>query len=1084
MRQRRFAPAVAGVMLMTSVVVAPQGPATAAARPDTGAERTRPAQQASPGAGGPVALSTSATEVAMAAGPISVPKGTGPGRNATLTSFALTDRVTLDVNVGSGNLLVRTTDLTLPGIAENELLGSVHNSLFLGSDLHTGSLGPGWRTRTGVDVRLIEADDDSVTYVASDGVVGRFTSTGSGYTAPGEFKATLAADGTGWRLTEHETGRELYFTAAGLLDRVLDRNDNVTDYTYDGSGRLTAVRSARGSAAAREVQVSYANGRIAKIAQTVDGVQARRVEYNYTAAGDLAEICSGTERDVRFEYDTQHRITKIISGVWWNEPGAITTLTYDSAHRVTSVSRLYGTTATEAAVTRFAYPSASQTLVADANTDLSQAVAAVPHTTYTLNGEKRVTRAVDAAGKVRERTYNVHQDVQRSTDALGNESVNTFGANGGQSLTESATATGASVQFSYANAATPTNPTGAYQPSSSQDAQGNTSTHVYNGAGNRLSTADALAAEAKVEYNADGTVAKTIDPGNGTNGTVYTYNADKQLIRATPPTGNSLGVRDYTYDRFGRLRTATDGAGRTTTYEYDLDDRVTKVSYSDGSTAVSYTYDGAGNVYARQDADGYQNFWYDRLNRLVERGATLWYAYDAVGNLIQLSDRRGDTFYTYDVRNLLTAMQAGDGRYTFGYDDEGRRTYTRLSVAQAGPQYVAETRNAYDRSGRLARTTTTRWQRVNGTDTASVVHDVSYCYAKRSGTSACSTAAGDDTGLRQWQTDHHRGGAVTVHSFDGSNRLTRSTNINGRTYDYGYDANGNRQTEKVDGVTVQSLSFNSANQVTTGGFGYDGAGNQTDGGAAQSATYNAGGQTRAVAGSTLHYAGPDQVELSYTQGPSAKDLWWGLKDRNGQSVLQFYQSHDGQWRHIERDGDGNALGHRTADHHYFYVLDGLGSVVGLIDDTGALAGSRTYDPYGKVIATAGGETGHTVLGYAAGLVHGDLTKFGKRWYDAGTGRFTQQDSLNLIGDPAQGNRYAYAGCNPVNYVDPTGQAVCSLVIQTLVYGLGAAAFAAIAAAGGGVILGVAISASTAGGIAAGLTGAGVTAGFLSSIFCD
>jgi hypothetical protein len=36
------------------------------------------------------------------------------------------------------------------------------------------------------------------------------------------------------------------------------------------------------------------------------------------------------------------------------------------------------------------------------------------------------------------------------------------------------------------------------------------------------------------------------------------------------------------------------------------------------------------------------------------------------------------------------------------------------------------------------------------------------------------------------------------------------------------------------------------------------------------------------------------------------------------------------------------------------------------------------------------------------------------------GRWTQKDPLNLFQDPKQGNRYAYAGGDPANTIDPSG----------------------------------------------------------------
>jgi RHS repeat-associated protein len=1050
-------------VVVTAAVTAPVGgPAAAAPAPEPTPKRATaavpPTQPGSPGAGDKIVLGPSNGKVALLAGPVETPKGTGPQRNATFSSFDVTDRVKVQVNAGSGNLLVRTTDLVLPGIQDNLALGAAYNSLLVGSDIEIGALGRGWRSRAGADVKLIKADDNSLTYVAADGVVGRFTVNGNGYNTPNEFKGTLAKDGDGWKFTENESGRELFFTSAGLLDKTEDRDSNVTDYTYNANGELTKAVSDRGATGARTVVVTYSNGRLAKVQQSVDASNARQILYSYNNRGLLAQILPSTGHAVKFSYDTSQRVSKITTGLS-SEPGTETRIDYDAQHRVSALTRVIANESTDnpdgrLAVTRWAYLSSTETQTADANTDLTKQVTKVPHTVYTVNDDKRITKAVDPDGHERSKSYTSYHDVATSTDALGQQSANTFGANGGQSLTSSSSPTGAGTTAAYGNAATPTNPTGNFQPSSTTDAQKNQTTYTYNGAGNQTSAKNAEAAQADIDYNDDGTVKTTTDPKNTNNPSKYAYNSDKQLLSITAPTGNTLGKRDYTYDAFGRIRTTTDGAGRTTTYDYDLDDRNTQISFSDGTPPVNFEYDGAGNKILRSDALGDETFVWDRLNRLIQRGSEYYpyqYTYDPVGNLTKLhGDGHGDTVYSYDDRNLLTAMVIDDDtEFTFSYDDEGRRTDSKMAGTYGAPGTVAATHNTYDNSGRLTRTTSKRWQKVNNADQESVVYDVSYCYAKRVGTSACSTAKIDDTGLRQWQTEHHRGGAVQVYTYDKSNRVTKATNLASGTYDYTYDSNGNRTSVKVNGTETQSLTFNSANQITTTGYSYDGAGNQTNGSIAKNATYNGAAQTTSVgltSGTmTFQYHGADQIEVDNADSDTDYSYYnWGRKDSDGVPSLQEYQAGADQ-HFIDSDEDGKIVGVRffaKKDYTvtpYFAVLDGLGSVVALISETGTLAGTYTYDPYGRTTSTVANEPviNGLAIGYTGGLRKGNLIKLGKRWYDSNTGRFTQQDSLTYIGDPERGNRYAYAGDNPVNYIDLTGEGFWAKFVGSATGGLAA-----------------------------------------------
>ena len=98
----------------------------------------------------------------------------------------------------------------------------------------------------------------------------------------------------------------------------------------------------------------------------------------------------------------------------------------------------------------------------------------------------------------------------------------------------------------------------------------------------------------------------------------------------------------------------------------------------------------------------------------------------------------------------------------------------------------------------------------------------------------------------------------------------------------------------------------------------------------------------------------------------------------------------------------------------------------LLTDFASQAYAYSYDPYGVAVLTessgGNGEVQNPFLfqggikDRATGWVH-----FGARWYNPSTGRWTQQDTLDAPLDPADANRYAFAGNDPVNTIDPTGR---------------------------------------------------------------
>ena len=102
------------------------------------------------------------------------PLPVGPRPNATRVDFRAAERVAASVDVGTGNLLVTTTDLTLPGVDQDVQLGLDFNSLLLGagSPLPAGAGGKGFATRLGQDTKLVANTDGTVLYLAPGGLEG------------------------------------------------------------------------------------------------------------------------------------------------------------------------------------------------------------------------------------------------------------------------------------------------------------------------------------------------------------------------------------------------------------------------------------------------------------------------------------------------------------------------------------------------------------------------------------------------------------------------------------------------------------------------------------------------------------------------------------------------------------------------------------------------------------------------------------------------------------------------------------------------------------------------------------------------
>lgn len=232
----------------------------------------------------------------------------------------------------------------------------------------------------------------------------------------------------------------------------------------------------------------------------------------------------------------------------------------------------------------------------------------------------------------------------------------------------------------------------------------------------------------------------------------------------------------------------------------------------------------------------------------------------------------------------------------------------------------------------------------------------------------------------------------------------------------------------------QSLSFNNGNQITTTGYGYDGAGNQTTT-PGSSFTYNAAEQrtTATVNGkqTTYTYAGSGNTELlsQSTAGGDTYHYAYGRTDQNGLPVIEELSLTTGGSTYnayIAHDPTGLPVAIQVSTGTIaLYVYDGHNNPISLTTDFNSTAYMYQFDPYGTATVTQNsGGTGlaqnpYTFSGGLQDRATGQI-KFGARWYTPTTGTWTQQDPLNAPLDPSVADRYAYASGDPINVFDPTG----------------------------------------------------------------
>ena len=153
---------------------------------------------------------------------------------------------------------------------------------------------------------------------------------------------------------------------------------------------------------------------------------------------------------------------------------------------------------------------------------------------------------------------------------------------------------------------------------------------------------------------------------------------------------------------------------------------------------------------------------------------------------------------------------------------------------------------------------------------------------------------------------------------------------------------------------------------------------------------------------------------------------------NGSKLTQMTK--DGTSLLFVYDASGTPSELRYNGYYYHYVTNLQGDVIAILDEYGAVVVEYTYDAWGNILTVTGSLASTlgklnplTYRGYVYDWETG-LYYLQSRYYNPEWGRFINADGYTSTGQGILGNNmFAYCGNNPVNYTDPTGQFLESIL---------------------------------------------------------
>lgn len=508
-------------------------------------------------------------------------------------------------------------------------------------------------------------------------------------------------------------------------------------YTYNATGELLTAQTPRTDVTVKTTY-TYSSGALASITDPLGNVTTINTA---NGTGQPTKITDPNSVETDFTYDNRNRLlTKTVKATPSNEvmtytyiasgqPHVITlpdsstiTYGYDNAQRVTTITNTAGETIN---YTLNAAGMPTTTTLKDSGGTTQKSFTA----TYDVLGDMLTLVGSGGSSQKTSFTYDGMQNRTSTTDANSNEWQTAFDAlNRASTVTDPLTHTAAptynnlndvTAQTDFLGYSTSFTFDGFHDPISKTSPDTGTATFTFDGDHNITKRVDARSVET------DRTFDKLERP---TAETYPSYTSEDLAFTYDQTSGGNVGIGHLTsfsdesgsttqkFDNFGNMISTVRTIGSnnyTTSYSYDLANRVTQIVYPSGRI-VNYTYNSSGyltQVDTKPSSGGTDtvlassithkpfgpitgftygnsealtktydnNYWLSTLNTVYSGTYVqeLSCTEDNAGNLTAITDSLAagrDETYTVDALNRLHTASGAYGSRTYTYDNNGNRS--------------------------------------------------------------------------------------------------------------------------------------------------------------------------------------------------------------------------------------------------------------------------------------------------------------------------------------------------------------------------------------------------------------------------